>query len=120
MKYILLLLCGVSLCFGEEIGVASHYSIKTNGGTTTASGIRLCDNQYTAAHKNLKFGTLVKVTNLYNNKSTLVKITDRGPYIKGRIIDVSQAAAVALGFKQRGVTKVKIEVVNHVQNTRKK
>jgi len=94
----------------SEVGIASHYSTKT--GTRTASGERLVDSRFTAAHKTLKFGTLVKVTNLKNNKTAVVKITDRGPYKKGRIIDVSQAAAKQLGFHQQGITKVKIEVAN--------
>ncbi len=93
----------------SEIGVASHYSTKT--GSKTASGERLVDSKFTAAHKTLKFGTLVKVTNLKNNKTTVVKINDRGPFIKGRIIDVSQAAAKQLGFHSQGIAKVKIEVV---------
>lgn len=99
------------LCTGQEIGSASHYSVHTNGGTRTASGIKLNDKQYTAAHKKLKFGTLVKVTNLANNKTAVVKITDRGPYVKGRIIDVSQIAAKALDFQRKGIARVKIEVV---------
>lgn len=94
----------------SEIGVASHYSTKT--GTRTASGEKLVDSKLTAAHKTLKFGTLVKVTNLKNNKTTVVKITDRGPYAKGRIIDVSQAAAKELGFHKQGIAKVKIETIN--------
>lgn len=95
----------------SEVGVASHYSTKT--GTRTASGERLVDSKLTAAHKTLKFGTLVKVTNLKNNKTTVVKITDRGPYCKGRILDVSQAAAKQLDFHKQGITKVRIEVVNN-------
>jgi len=94
----------------SEVGMASHYSTKT--GTKTASGERLIDSKLTAAHKTLKFGTLVKVTNLKNNKTTVVKITDRGPYCKGRVLDVSQAAAKQLDFHKQGITKVKIEVVN--------
>lgn len=96
----------------EQIGIASHYSIKCNGGTHTASGIPLNDSKFTAAHKSVKLGSLVRVTNLNNNKEVLVKIIDRGPYITGRIIDVSQVAAEALGFKDKGLTKVKIKVVN--------
>jgi rare lipoprotein A len=94
---------------GNEIGIASFYSTKT--GTKTASGIKLKDNEYTAAHRTLKFGTKVKVTNLRNKKSIVVTITDRGPFIKGRIIDVTRAGAKALGFYERGLDTVKIEVV---------
>ncbi len=94
---------------GAESGIASHYSTKT--GTKTASGERLVDSKLTAAHKTLKFGTLVKVTNLSNNKSVVVKITDRGPYKKGRVIDVTHAAANQLGFLKKGITKVKLEII---------
>ena len=109
MKQLLLSLMMIAVANCSEVGVASHYSTKT--GTKTASGERLVDSKLTAAHKTLKFGTLVKVTNLKNNKTIVVKITDRGPYIKGRILDVSQAAAKQLGFHSQGITKVKIETV---------
>jgi rare lipoprotein A len=112
MKRLLMIFLILSnLSFSQEIGIASHYSVRTNGGTRTASGEKLCDNSFTAAHKKLPFGTKVKVTNLKNNKSVVVRITNRGPYIRGRIIDVSQAAAHALGFHKQGLTKVKVEVV---------
>lgn len=94
-----------------QIGVASYYSTKCNRGSKTASGQKLKDHELTAAHKTLKFGTQVKVTNLKNNKSTIVKITDRGPYIKGRVIDLTLAAAKRIDMIKSGVTKVKIEVV---------
>lgn len=110
MKAILIaILFLTSILNGAEVGIASHYSTKT--GTKTASGQRLVDSQLTAAHKTLKFGTLVKVTNLSNKKSVVVKITDRGPYAKGRVIDVTQAAAKALDFQKKGITKVKLETV---------
>lgn len=94
-----------------QIGVASYYSTKCNRGTKTASGQKLKDHELTAAHKTLKFGTEVKITNLKNNKSTIVKITDRGPYVKGRVIDVTLAAAKKLDMIKSGVTKVKVEVL---------
>jgi rare lipoprotein A len=111
MKIKTLLTC-LFFCFcanAAEIGIASHYSTKT--GTKTASGEKLNDNSFTAAHKTLPLGTLVKVTNLKNNKSVTVRINDRGPYPKGRIIDVSRVAANALGFYKQGLAKVKVEVV---------
>lgn len=95
-----------------EHGKASWYSIKCNGGTHTASGKKLTNNGATAAHKSLPFGTKVRVTNTNNNKSELVTITDRGPYIKGRIIDLTVGTAKRLGFKKQGVAKVKVEVVS--------
>ena len=111
MKIKTVLTC-LLFCFcanAAEIGIASHYSTET--GTKTASGEKLNDNAFTAAHKTLPLGTLVKVTNLKNNKSVVVRINDRGPYPKGRIIDVSRVAANALGFYEQGLTKVKVEVV---------
>ncbi len=95
-------------------GTASWYSVRTNGNnTTTASGRPLSNNAYTAAHKTLPFGTKVKVTSLFNGKSEILTITDRGPYIKGRIIDVTIGSAKRLGFYGRGITKVKVEVLSY-------
>lgn len=94
-----------------ETGKASWYSVSTNGGTKTASGKRLYDNGMTAAHRTLPFGTRVKVTNLRNGKSEIVTITDRGPFIRGRIIDVTIGTARKLNFVRSGVVPVKIEVI---------
>jgi rare lipoprotein A (peptidoglycan hydrolase) len=93
-------------------GHASWYSIKTNHGRTTASGRLLANGAYTAAHKSLPFGTRIRVTSLFNGKSEILRITDRGPYIKGRIIDVTIGSAQRLGFYSRGITKVKVEVLS--------
>lgn len=93
-------------------GKASWYSIKTNYGTKTASGQRLCNNAPTAAHKTLPMGTKVRVINMANNKSEVVTINDRGPFIKGRIIDVTIGTAEKLGFVTRGVVPVKVEVLD--------
>lgn len=68
----------------------------------------------TAAHRTLPFGTIVRVTNLSNGKTVDCSISDRGPYIKGRVIDVTIGAAEKLGFKSKGVTKVKVEVVKKI------
>jgi rare lipoprotein A len=94
-------------------GKASWYSIKTNYGTKTASGQKLCNNAPTAAHKTLPMGTKVRVINLANNKSEIVTINDRGPYKKGRVIDVTIGTAEKLGFVQRGVVPVRVEVLSH-------
>ncbi len=99
-----------------EQGKASWYSIKTNYGTQTASGQRLCNNAPTAAHKTLPMGTKVRVTNLANEKSEIVTITDRGPYIKGRIIDVTIGTAEKLGFVQSGVVPIKVEVLSKIDD----
>lgn len=113
MLFVIWSLLTIPIC--SEIankGVASFYSIKCNGGTKTASGQRLTDHAHTAAHKTLPFGTKVKVTNLSNNKSEIVTITDRGPYIKGIIIDVTIGVADKLGFIKKGLTTVKLEVLS--------
>lgn len=97
-------------------GEASWYSIKTNGGTRTASGKQLCNHAPTAAHKTLPMGTKVRVTNQVNGKSEVVTITDRGPYIRGRIIDVTIGSAERLGFAKSGVAPVKVEVLGHIKS----
>ena len=79
-------------------GKASWYSIKTNYGRQTASGKQLSNSAATAAHKTLPLGSTVRVTNMDNGKAEVVTITDRGPYIAGRIIDVSIGVAERLGF----------------------
>jgi rare lipoprotein A len=98
-----------------EHGKASWYSIATNRGTKTASGQRLCNHGATAAHKTLPMGTKVRVTNQSNGKSEVVTINDRGPFIRGRIIDVTIGTAERLGFRSRGVVPVKVEVLGHAR-----
>ncbi|WP_305842417.1 septal ring lytic transglycosylase RlpA family protein [Photobacterium leiognathi] len=94
-----------------EIGKASYYADKYQG-RKTASGQRYDKNKRTAAHRTLAFGTRVKVTNLANNKSVVVTINDRGPYSKGRIIDLSRSAFSAIGNTSSGILKVKVETLN--------
>ncbi|WMJ74702.1 septal ring lytic transglycosylase RlpA family protein [Cytophagaceae bacterium ABcell3] len=90
-------------------GEASYYAKKFEG-RVTASGTVFRNDKFTAAHKTLPFGTVVKVTNLKNNRTVTVKITDRGPFVKGRVIDLSQRAARRLGMLEDGVVKVLVEV----------
>lgn len=80
-----------------------------------ANGEPYKPQKLTAAHKELPFGTKVKVTNLQTNKSVKVKITDRGPFVKGRIIDLSEAAANRIGSKKAGVVPVKVKVLKAVK-----
>lgn len=80
-------------------------------GQKTANGEVYNQNSFTAAHKSLKFGTLLKITNIKNNKSVVVRINDRGPYIAGRDLDLSKAAALELGMVRRGVAKMKVEEI---------
>lgn len=87
---------------------ASWYGNRFHG-KETANGEIYDEMGLTAAHKTLPFGTILKVTNLRNNKSIFVRINDRGPYIDGRDLDLSKASAKALGMVKRGVVKVKIE-----------
>ena len=96
-------------------GKASWYSVRTNSGTRTASGQRLSNEAATAAHKTLPMGTKVRVTNESNGKSEVMTITDRGPYTKGRILDVTIGAAERLGFVHRGVATVKVEVLGKIK-----
>jgi len=89
---------------------ASWYGPKFHG-KQTANGEVYNQMAFTAAHKSLKFGTLLKLTNIKNGKSVIVRINDRGPYIKGREIDLSKGAAIALGILKKGVVKLKVEEV---------
>jgi rare lipoprotein A (peptidoglycan hydrolase) len=91
-----------------ETGVASWYGPKFHG-KLTASGEVFNQEKFTAAHQTLPWGSRVKVTNLANGKSVDVRINDRGPFGKGRIIDLSRAAARALGIVGRGLTTVRVE-----------
>lgn len=99
-----------SIVEGPSRGIASFYGVSTNG-TRTASGVPLKDSASTAAHRTLPFGTLVRVTNLTNGLSETVEITDRGPFIKGRIIDLSRNAAEKLDMIEAGIISVEIEVL---------
>ena len=93
---------------GDQCGGASWYSLP---GNRTASGDRMNPSAMTAAHKSLPFGTKVRVVDQRSGKSIQVTINDRGPFVKGRIIDLSKAAATKLGFRNAGHTKVCIERV---------
>jgi rare lipoprotein A len=94
-----------------QIGAASYYHSFFDG-RTTANGETFSNQLLTAAHRTLDFGTRVRVTNLQNLKSVIVTINDRGPYVSGRIIDLSRRAAHALGFVHAGVTKVRVEILS--------
>ncbi|MBB4063732.1 septal ring lytic transglycosylase RlpA family protein [Gellertiella hungarica] len=88
-------------------GGASWYAL----GSRTASGERMNAAKLTAAHRSLRFGTKVKVTNRRNGKSVVVRINDRGPFVRGRVLDVSKAAARNLGMISSGTAKVCYEIV---------
>jgi rare lipoprotein A len=92
---------------GGASGVASYYS----SGSVTASGERFDPNELTAAHRTLPFGTKLRVTNLQTGQSVTVRVNDRGPFVPGRVVDVSHGAANSLGLVGKGVAKVKLDVV---------
>lgn len=94
------------------IGKASWYGLGFHG-KLTANGEIFDENALTAAHKELPFGTKVLVTNLRNGKSTIVTINDRGPYVEGRHIDLSRAAAREVGMIEDGVVEVKMQIISY-------
>lgn len=96
----------------KEVGEASWYGPSFNG-KRTASGHTFDETKMTAAHRTLPLGRKVKVTNLNNGKSVEVEINDRGPYTKGRVIDLSHAAAKALGIREDGTATVSIEPLDN-------
>jgi rare lipoprotein A len=108
-----LVFCVFSMSVHGQIqeGKASYYADKFEG-RSTASGEKYKHTKFTAAHKSLPFGTKIKVTNIKNNKSVEVRINDRGPYVDGRIVDLSKSAAEQLGFINDGIVDVKIEVID--------
>jgi rare lipoprotein A len=105
------LVCGSAA--GAETGIASVYAYS---GSKTASGERANPGALTGAHRRLPFGTQVRVTNKRNGQSVVVRINDRGPFTRGRVIDVTPAAARILGFS--GLTPVTLESTSGVANLR--
>lgn len=95
------------LVMGQHIGYASYYG----SGYKTASGERFSPKGYTAAHRTLPFGTKVRVTNLRTGRTVIVRINDRGPFIRGRIIDLSLGAAQRIGMIAAGVARVRITIL---------
>jgi rare lipoprotein A len=91
-----------------QSGIASYYK----SGRLTANGERFNPNGYTAAHRYLKFGTRVRVTNLRNGRSVIVRINDRGPFVGGRIIDLAYGAAKAVGLHNSGIARVQVAILN--------
>jgi rare lipoprotein A len=93
---------------GSQCGKASWYKM----GSRTANGEKMNANALAAAHRSLPFGTRVRVDNLRNGRSVVVRINDRGPFVRGRVIDVTRGAAVKLGMIGAGVARVKVTVVS--------
>lgn len=99
-----------------DIGHASYYG-RELAGRKTASGEVFRPDGLTAAHRTLPLGTTVKVTNLSNGKAVILRINDRGPFVRGRMIDVSHGAARVLGFASAGTARVKIERLERQEGT---
>ncbi|MBF8159681.1 septal ring lytic transglycosylase RlpA family protein [Pseudomonas mendocina] len=95
----------------SETGKASYYGDRHHG-RKTASGERFDQQALTAAHRSLPFGSRVKVTNLNNGRTVVVRINDRGPFVRGRIIDVSRRAAQQLDMLRAGVVPVRVEALD--------
>jgi rare lipoprotein A len=95
----------IDFASADQLGHASWYSLPAN---ITANGERMNPNELTAAHRSLPFGTKVLVENLANGRSVVVRINDRGPFIGGRIIDLSKAAAASIGMIETGTAKVRV------------
>src|SRR5262245_1870049 len=89
-------------------GIASYY----NQGIQTANGEKFDPGELTAAHRTLPFGTRLRVTNVATGQSVTVRVNDRGPFIPGRVVDLSEGAAESLGIVHRGIAKVKLDVVD--------
>lgn len=95
----------------STVGLASFYARKLHG-RRTASGERLDRLAMTAAHRSYPFGTRVRVTNLANGKSVVVRINDRGPHVASRVIDLTEGAAKTIGLWRKGVVSVRLEPLN--------
>ena len=115
---VLMLLVGVDALAGSrqeqsgssQAGMASYYHDRFHG-RRTASGSRYDKRAFSAAHKTLPIGTQVRVTDARSGKSVVVRINDRGPYARGRVIDLSRAAAREIGLTHKGVARVKLEIL---------
>ena len=101
-----------SISITRQFGVASWYGAEFQG-LPTASGPPFDMNAMTCAHRELPLGTRIRVTDLLNLRSVVLKVNDRGPYVDGRVLDVSRAAAKRLGFLGAGLAPVRIDVVSY-------
>lgn len=93
-------------------GMASYYGDEL-AGNRTASGERFDPDQMTGAHRSLPFGSMVRVTNVANGDSVVVRINDRGPFSRGRVIDISHAAAREIGMHRSGTARVRLALLNN-------
>ena len=109
MALLLLIFFFSTTAHAQQRGKATYYSKRATG-ARTSDGSRLHHDSLTCAHRTYPFGTMVKVTNLSNGKSVIVKVTDRGPFSRGRIIDLSYRAAQEIGMLSAGVAMVELQV----------
>lgn len=108
-SFVLIYLCHSLAAFSQvQMGLASFYSKRATG-SRTANGERLHHDSMTCAHRTFPFGTRLRVTNMSNNQQVVVRVNDRGPYVQGRIIDLSWGAANKINMIGRGITKVSVE-----------
>ena len=111
LRFLIVILLISLKSFARTEGVASYYHDKFHG-RKTASGIVYHKDKLTCAHRTLPFGTKLEVTNLSNGDTVTVTVTDRGPFRKGRIVDLSKAAARQIGMLGKGLQRVQIKIVN--------
>lgn len=111
MRHALALCAAMTLCAPAHAGKASWYGPGFHG-RLTASGERYDQNAATCAHRSLPFDTEIRVTNLANGRSAVCRVTDRGPFVAGRVVDVSRAVAKRLGMLSAGTAPVRITVLN--------
>jgi len=95
-------------------GKASYYASRFEG-RLTANGEVFSNDSLTAAHPTLPFGTKVKITNIENGKEVVLRVNDRGPFVEGRIVDVTQKAAEKLGFYHQGICIVSLQILNEAK-----
>lgn len=113
--YSLFLLITISICISaQETGKATYYGKRMHG-RNTSSGVKYHNDSLTCAHRTYPFGTLLKVKNLKNNKEVIVKVTDRGPYSKRIIIDLSYSAAKAIDLIRDGIAPVEVSLYTDIQ-----
>lgn len=113
--YVLFLLITFSICISaQEIGKATFYGKKMHG-RNTSSGVKYHNDSLTCAHRTYPFGTLLKVKNLKNNKEVVVKVTDRGPFSKRLIIDLSYSAAKMIDILRDGIVPVEVCLYTDIQ-----
>lgn len=116
MLIVLLTVMASNIVVKAESGISSYYGIPYHG-RKAANGTVYSMYKYTAAHRTLPFGTLVEVENLKNHKKAIFEITDRGPFVKNRILDVSKIGAVTLGMLKSGVAPVNVRILGNKKNS---